>query len=662
MSLTSSSCYDVVATPPPLPLGSTSLINNSSSLLSSYGILFTLANPSTPSSSNASDETIVLSSLGFYVDTNTLSSYFSASTQNNGDSQENTTAPTVSYQVYALDGYYADPSRRRVDSSTSHENAFNGGGLPVDSEWDYRGDFSAWTLLSEGVFGMEDLIAPTETDFASIVNVSYFQIPFEEFRATRIPHIDNFNNDNERDGVSDDRVMSFYLTLQEVGALIQFSLENWESLNDPQLLLYCGTVFLHDNTFERFSPLPDFDCDNETKYAPDSLILQIGEGVVSYPFYTIPYFYTPRKFFGRIYLQADDKCPSTSPTLLKAPTNIPPSNISSSPFQSLSPSSAVMASSSSYIDANHHGCHRYISTDEKYNTFINQTSASYGIIFPVQSKDEDHDGVWITSLAFYVDFNQVLAVDGDDGIDDTTINYQVYTLVNEGFYADPHRNRLDGAPKDYDYRGNFSYWKIAASGTISKSFLTFFGENDDNVESYLFQIPWDRFEPTYVSSNGGIQSFYLTLDSASLVYKNAETRKIGKVQKDDDYKMDYVSQHPPTLLIGEGVIGYPFNTIPFLYTVKQFIGKVYYKYECPSQSPSMFPSASPTMSVRPTIVSSDNPSMAPTAKLPEVPSSFPSVSIKPYLTEDVTSSVSVNRRISVFHVVMCVALLSITSI
>ncbi|KAL7481539.1 hypothetical protein ACHAW6_007228 [Cyclotella cf. meneghiniana] len=660
MNVTSSSlsCNYLIATPPPLTYPSPSFIFNStaSSLLASYGILFTLANPLSQSSNVSSNEDIVLSSLGFYVDTNALSSYFSTLIQSSSANEEYDTGPTISYQVYTLDGYYADPSRRRVVSSTSHENAFNGGGLPVDSEWDYRGDFSDWTLLSEGSFGMEDLVALTETDPDSMGNVSYFQIPFHEFEATRILYTDNFNNDDERDGMSNDTVQSFYLTLKEVGALLFSSLENWESLNDPQLLLHCGTVFSHHDTLEHSISISDLNCDNVTKQVQDSLILQIGEGVASYPFYSIPYFYTPRKFFGRIYLQADDKCPSVSPTLVAAPTNMPSSNSSSVP------STSVIASSLFYVDANHYGCHRYISTDEKYNTFINETSASYGIIFPVQSNEEDHDGVFITSLAFHVDFNQVIPVSGDDAMDDSTINYQVYTLLKEGFYADPNRHRLDGDPEDYDYRGNFSYWKMVASGTISKRYLTFYTKSTDKVETYLFQIPWDRFEPTYISSDGGIKSFYLTLDSPSLVYKNAEKKKIGKVQKDDNYKIDYGEQHPPILLIGEGVIGYPFNTIPFLYTAKQFIGKVYYEYECPSQSPSTFPSVSPTISVPPSRVSSENPSMTPTAIISEAPSSFPSLSMQPHGTVDFaavsTSLTSVNEPSHMFNLVMSMIIFS----
>jgi hypothetical protein len=608
-----SACHHVLATPPfdaPLP----------HSLLSSYGILFTLASPSASSDSildpTSPIDDVVITSLGFYVDIDALSSYFSTP-EDDGD-----TIPTsVSYEVYILDGYYADPSRgnERNYSTTTHQNTFNGGGLPVDSEWDYRGDLESWTLVAEGGFEIDDLIPIIGIDTNVNSNISYFQIPFAEFESTSLPSGDNINV-NVRGGAANDRVQSFYLTLKEVGALYYSSLENWESLNDGQQLLDCGTT----------SRNVMINCENV--HQNDAPILQIGEGVASYPFYTTPYFYTPRKFMGAIYVESTD-CPTASPTL--TPSNSPFFNSTFSPHLSLTPSSGSMTSPSSYIDTTSHGCHRLISTDKEYIDFVNETTASYGIIFPIQTDEEDADGVWITSFGFYIDFKQFIPTVNDADATESTINYQVYTMLNEGFYANPNRTKSDGMPQEYDYRGNFSYWKSVASGTISKRYLTFYYSDsnqigDDGNGTYFFSIPWDRFEPTYVSSNGGVQSFYLTLNSASLVYKDLERKQsIGKVQKDDNYNVNYEGTHPPKLLIGEGVIGYPFNTMSFLYSEKQFIGKIYYEIECPSQAPSAAPSLSPTTSSapsNPTALPSDAHSINPSASMEPTTAAQPRVS------------------------------------
>ena len=601
-------CHQILATPPilsPFP-PKASPYNNAT--ISTNGILFTIANPT--------KSNLTISSLGFYLDNHKLFTYF-----------HDTSNTTLSYQVYTLPGYYADPERRGVEIDPT---AYYGGGLPVDAEWDYRGNFSYWALVGEGSFVWDDLSDVVNVDY--LVNASYYSIPLEVFESVSIaPYDDGLSEGFDYSSSAPNAtVQSFYLTILEVSALYQESLENWEILNHPQPMLDCGLQLQIDGRLEY--DLSTSQC-IDANQRDDLPIVQIGEGVVSYPFYTIPYFYRPRKFMGRIYLESNEICPTATPT--HVPSEIPSFNANSS-LTSLAPSPSSILSSDTYIDAKLYGCHRYISTDEEYSNFANQTSASYGIIFPIQSNELDGDGIWITSLGFYIDFDALVPhMDQEEDI----IDYQVYTLINEGYYADPNRIRSDGTPIEYDYRGNFTYWMSIASGTISKSFLSFYSynkqPNGDDVETYYFEIPWDRFTPTYIPPIGGVQSFYLTLNSGALIYRAVDPNQknsIGKVQKDDNFQSNYDDlNHPPILLVGEGIIGYPFNTMPFLYNAKQFVGKVYYEIECPSESPSVSPSLSPSKSVSPSLIPSVEPSDMPSLIPSQKPSINPSTSVSPHI-------------------------------
>jgi hypothetical protein len=612
------SCNHVLSTPPP-SLASSASNQFNSSFISSYGILFTLADDPMQSFANSTSQDITVTSLGFYLDNSKLFGYLSAlSAQAN---------ETISYQVYTLNGYYADPVRRGAELGT---NAYNGGGLPID--YDYRGNFSYWTMIANGTFGIDDLI-----DAGHLGNVSYYTIPVDEFEPVHIPS-DYEINRNNGSGDPDGSVISFYLTLQEVGALYRESLENWESLNDPQQLLYCGKQFTTLIDLE-YGQIPS-NCDvNQQQNLP---ILQIGEGVASHPFYSTPYFYTPRKFVGSIFVESND-CPTESPTV--SSTDIPSSSSINSSQLSLAPSASSMDSSDAYIDAILNGCHRYISTDENYSNFSNETVTSYGIVFPVQTNAGDDDGILITSLGFHIDFSQFTPnLENEESA--IEIDYQVYTLIDGGYYADPNRVTSDKTPQDYDYRGNFTYWKVVASGTISESFLSFYSSNE-NDKADFYQIPWDRFQPTYIPPNGGVQSFYLTLNSGSLVLRElVQKQSIGKIQKDDNYQRNYEGlAHPPILLIGEGVIGYPFNTMPFLYTAKQFVGKLYYEIECPSESPSSYPTTLPSVSLKPSSIPSFEPSMMPTPDPSESPSIQPSISMMPHSVVETPKSTSAMMQV-----------------
>lgn len=144
----------------------------------------------------------------------------------------------------------------------------------------------------------------------------------------------------------------------------------------------------------------------------------------------------------------------------------------------------------------------------------------------------------------------------------------------------------------------------------------------------------DFSQLTLLSMVGSNFLFHIKL--RSLVFRElVQKQSIGKIQKDDNYQRNYEGlTHPPILLIGEGGIGYPFNIMPFLFTAKQFVGKLYYEIECPSESPSSFHTALPSMSLQPSSIPSFEPSMMPTPNPSESPSIQPSISITPHSASD----------------------------
>jgi len=572
----------------------TAPISDTSSAISAYGILFTISSPY----SSQSNKEMVISSLGFYVDIDQLSSI-------DGD---------VNYEVYTLSGYYADPDR------TNEGN----GGLPAT--WDYRGNLAYWDKIAEGAMGVDDLRVwpPDDEDVSTVRTANYFQIPFDEFQPTSI----------EEEGI----IQSFYITLRETGALLYAPLDSWEDMHDEQDVSYCGDARALVSGAGDITSVETGDAPTGC-VAGDSVddipILQIGEGVVSYPFPTFPYFYQTRKFMGSIYYLND--CTTDSPSTMPSATLIPSISLEPShgptlmetihPSHSHMPTSLPSISPSpttlSYIDAKSDGCHSFLSTDRQYETL--QKEASYGIVFPIKSDNNDDDGVWITSLGFHVNFSAVPPL-LDDG-DKTTVNYEVYALFADGLYADPNRTSTGGStPETFDYRGDFSLWKKISMGTISEEDLVSSGDN-------YFQIPWTQFEPIFIPPYGLIRSFYLTLDSGAFVYKKLERKQqLGKTQKDDDFNNHKdKTQDPPSLMYGEVVIGYPFHNTPFLYSPSEFIGRVFYEYECPSQAPSFAPSLEPSESpskypsTQPSYQPSNKPSPSPSGSPSLLPSSSPSL-------------------------------------
>ena len=474
-------------------------------------------------------------------------------------------------------------------------NAGNGG-LPLNAAFDYRGKFEYWNRVAVGTFNQFNL-----------QQGNYFQIPFTTFTNTF---------------VTGSGVRSFYVTLKEVSALVIAPQENWEDFGDEQLTVDC------------FNNGGDTWCQNNVggKKQP---IIHIGEGVVSYPFYKETYFYHVKKFMGSIYYL--DECQTRAPTV--APTRMPTDKpIAATPTTkepTISPTATASPTPRYFFEVDNR-CYWYLSTDAQYKIFSNETSSSYGMLLPLRSNEEDMDGVFITSLGFHVDFESVPSKNGG------SVSYEVYALIGSGHYADTNRTSMT-----FDYRGDFSYWKSISQGTVVAQ----------NGNSDYFQIPFENFSPTYLPPRGGVRSFYLTLNAPALVYKELDRKQgIGKKQKDDAYNSNQKRGDTPTLMIPEAVIGYPFINAEFLYTPKQFVGRIFQDYECPSQSPSMqpsefpsqLPSGKPSVSTKPTTSPSVHPSASPsisptisfrpTVSPSDEPTSVPSTSLNPTLTRIPTDS------------------------
>ncbi len=516
---------------------------------SAYGILFTV--------SSSNNERIDLTSVGFHVEKTKLG-----------------TRDFVTYEVWTRQGHYADPDRTNAGS----------GGLPLNATFDYRGKFEFWDLVAVGTFNQFNL-----------QQGDYFQVPFARFTNTF---------------VTGSEVRSFYVTIKEVGALMQAPLENWEDFGDQQLITHCldngsGTTCQKNGSGKKHP------------------IIHIGEGVVSYPFYTEPYFYHPKKFIGTIYFS--DECATHSPTAATAaPTRIPTekptaamTRMPTTPQPTIAPTTTASPTPQYFFEVDNR-CYWFLSTDAQYELFSNVTSSSYGMLLPLQSNEEDNNGVFITSLGFHIDFESIPPQN------EGSVSYEVYALAGSGYYADTNRTSMK-----FDYRGDFSFWKKISHGTIVIQ---------DRNSDY-FQIPFDNFTPTYIPPNGGVRSLYLTLNVPALMYKELDKKQgIGKKQKDDDYNRNRKRGDTPTLMIGEVVIGYPFVSAEFLYSPKQFVGKIFQDYECPSQSPSLQPSQAPTQT--PSGRPSKSPSLQPSRVPTQTPSGKPSISTEPTKSPSLYPSLS----------------------
>ena len=203
-----------------------------------------------------------------------------------------------------------------------------------------------------------------------------------------------------------------------------------------------------------------------------------------------------------------------------------------------------------------------------------------GIVFSMKSKDSDVNGVKITSFGFHV-----------PAAKSQNVEFQVYALKQEGYYADPIRDRFNGGVS-YDYRGTsqLDQWKIISVGTIQNSDLITSDTTQAN-DSDLYEIPFEMFTTIEIPPNGGVRSFYI---STSLLYSDL---MLDNVINDAQLLVGFNDPAAPELLVGEAAVGFKDNT--FLYQPREFVGKFSYETACATEAPSisMSPSTSkPTMS------------------------------------------------------------------
>eukprot|EP00578_Thalassiosira_sp_NH16_P023045 CAMPEP_0181085262 /NCGR_PEP_ID=MMETSP1071-20121207/5140_1 /TAXON_ID=35127 /ORGANISM="Thalassiosira sp., Strain NH16" /LENGTH=714 /DNA_ID=CAMNT_0023167061 /DNA_START=10 /DNA_END=2154 /DNA_ORIENTATION=- len=266
-------------------------------------------------------------------------------------------------------------------------------------------------------------------------------------------------------------------------------------------------------------------------------------------------------------------------------------------------------------------CHNFVSTKP-----ITDGTSSAGMLFAIKSRRMDNNGPTITSLGFHLD-------PLDEALDEK-LEYELYALKREGYYASPERqtsisgliNKTAAINNNinnngvYDFRGQskLNEWKKIAEGTIVNANLTK-DSTTLNVQSKdFFQIPFGLFNTT-IPPKGGIQSFYITTKTSGFIYSTS----VGKTVNDAmELIKGRLSDNAPEILVGESAVTYPMPDGGMMYAPRSFVGKVFYEKECPSYAPSQ--STSP--SLPPTIAFSGSPSSAPsTSSIPtNEPSEFPS--------------------------------------
>eukprot|EP00581_Thalassiosira_minuscula_P010578 CAMPEP_0183711732 /NCGR_PEP_ID=MMETSP0737-20130205/7155_1 /TAXON_ID=385413 /ORGANISM="Thalassiosira miniscula, Strain CCMP1093" /LENGTH=698 /DNA_ID=CAMNT_0025940299 /DNA_START=157 /DNA_END=2253 /DNA_ORIENTATION=+ len=251
-------------------------------------------------------------------------------------------------------------------------------------------------------------------------------------------------------------------------------------------------------------------------------------------------------------------------------------------------------------------CARSVSTPETA-----QITRGHGIIFAIKSRDDDDDGLIITSLGFRVDPDDFPKID--------KVEYEIYVLKVDGNFNSP----------DFDYRGKTEYWDMIASGEIFETNLTTYPSTydpDDPLSRDFFQIPFDSFNKARatVPANGGMRSFYIATKTNVFIYGNAVGKRVydqmDLVQSDDVYA--------PEILVGEFVSSYPWDSNFFFDYAITFVGEVHYEAECDSLAPSISASQIPTAqpSIQPSQEPSTQPSHHPSVAPSEAPSFLPSLS------------------------------------
>ena len=234
------------------------------------------------------------------------------------------------------------------------------------------------------------------------------------------------------------------------------------------------------------------------------------------------------------------------------------------------------------------------------NTVLSTEIKGSGIVFAMKSSDDDDNGVTITSLGFHCPE----AIGRD-------VEFEVYALSQDGFYADPERDML-GVGVSYDYRGrnNMDLWEKISSGKITQSDLKSSETTSSDTEDF-YDIPWSMFTPTPIPPNGGIRSFYVN----TTIFYADPFQNTGL--NDEQLLVGYNDPESPKLLAGEATTA-SFQNI--LQKTRSFIGSISYETECatefPSMRPSKEPTLSPTTSLNPTVKSGEQTGAAASLKFP----------------------------------------------
>ncbi|KAL9187215.1 hypothetical protein ACHAXT_001318 [Thalassiosira profunda] len=471
----------------------------------------------------------------------------------------------VDFELYVLsiDGHYASPERNATHPEMISADA-------ADS-FDYRGDREMWTRIAEGQITPADLTQ-------NFRGVKQYILPSGTFRASVPPN---------------GGIRSFYIhtARRRQPSLVSARPPEWRTVNDVvDTLPYAPAE----------TPVPR--------------ILVGEEFVFGYPLGVFefmpddPTFYQPSMFVGTLFYEVE--CPNGAPSVALSPSVAPPTT--SSPESNLTPS-FVDNDPAADVRGPDGFCHLYAATN-LYGISGSPIGGS-GILLPIRSDEDDDNGVVITGIGFHID----PAFYESDFFE--KVDYEVYVLSVDGYYASPERNTANSGmistdtADPYDYRGeqNIAMWTKIAEGEISLEDLTqdlIVGSLPARSDSTFYSLPRGAFR-VHIPPNGGVRSFYIQTSPAGLLYANP---RVGKGLND---WMDMYASHPgpgqhhPLMLVGEGFVGQslPGGRVgmpdgPSLYSPKVFLGRVYYEWvhdewHC---SAALSPTSSPWTNLIPTYV------------------------------------------------------------
>jgi len=296
-----------------------------------------------------------------------------------------------------------------------------------------------------------------------------------------------------------------------------------------------------------------------------------------------------------------------------------------------SPSWPSSAPSISYAPSREHK--QVISTDSGGDLQLGgRVTSSYGYLWNMRTKP-DSGVIVITGMDFYTESTN-------------NVTFELWTRM--------------GTFKGF--KGSYEGWDLIANGTTMGR----------GVEQHT-AIPEEMYTPVSIpgggEDNGGIRSFYLTLDKRELVYKR------GSVQDGESADSDAFMHHGSSDLEiweGEGILSYPFpdSGEDTLYRKpRQYLGAIYYdRLPCrpsslyanytlcstppsgillssslDSQNSSLHPSLPPSVSSSPSNSLSSRPTPPPSSPSSEIPkfpltSNPPTIFDSPGPTLNLTSS------------------------